>query len=304
MSTIRIGTRASQLALWQAHHIRDRLTAAGHAVEVVHITTSGDQSQTTIATFGGVGVFTKEIQRALLASEVDLAVHSLKDLPTEPIEGLALAATPPRAPVGDVLVSGTVRTLADLSEGARIGTGSLRRRAFLLAARPDLTMLDIRGNVDTRLKKLDDGDFDAIILAEAGLRRLEHPERIACVLPLDLLPPAVGQGALGLETRSDDEETRTAVAALSDPATFAAVTAERAMLRALRGGCLAPVGVWGRIEKDKLRLHGAVCSADGKTRIDAEHSNDPAAAAALGETVAEQLLDQGAAELIAASRGA
>jgi hydroxymethylbilane synthase len=301
--TIRIGTRASQLALWQSNWVAERLRAQGVEVELVHITTQGDVTSGPLGEIGGQGLFTKEIQRALLDGRVHLAVHSLKDLPTEEVEGLTLAAVPERAGEGDALVSNLAATFNDLPPNARVGTGSARRKAQLLHARPDLVINEIRGNVDTRLRKLDEGQYDALVLAEAGLRRLGWEQRIRQVLPKTLMLPAVGQGALGLEVRSDDERTQRAVAGLNDLATNAAVTAERSMLAALRGGCLAPVGAWGRVdETGRLRLDAAVLSHDGRRRIAAVGDSAVNSAIELGRRVARELLHQGAAELIAASK--
>ena len=301
---LKLGTRASPLARWQADWVAAQLALRGVDVEMVHITTQGDVKTGPLGQIGGQGLFTKEIQRALLAGEIDLAVHSLKDLPTAEVPGLAIAAVPRRESIHDVLV-GPFRALDELPEGARVGTGSLRRRAQLLHARPDLQLLEIRGNVDTRLKKLDSGDYDAIVLAQAGLSRLGLAERIAYVIPPQIMLPAVGQGALGIETRADDDATRTQVQALNDEATWAAVTAERTLLNALRAGCLAPVGAWARLDSpnsSELHLQAAVLHPDGTARISAEAVRSPAAARQLGQFVAEQLLAQGAADLIAAAR--
>lgn len=300
---LRLGTRASPLARWQADWVAARLAEVGVEVEMVLLTTRGDREQLgPIGAMGGQGVFTKELQRALLAGEIDLAVHSLKDLPTDAVDGLTLAAVPPRGPSGDVLVSRKVSSWAELPQGAVVGTGSLRRRTQLWHARPDLKMQDVRGNIDTRLRKLDDGQYDALILAEAGLERLGLAGEIAQVLPKTLMLPAIGQGALGLETRSDDAGARSALAPLDDRETHATVAAERALLAALRGGCLAPVGAWGRIEEGLLQLTAVVLSQDGARRIAAEATGDLSAAAALGEGVAAELLAQGAGELIAGAR--
>lgn len=303
---LRLGTRASALARWQADWVATRLAETGIDVQLVPITTQGDaQQQGPIGAIGVQGVFTKEIQRALLENEIDLAVHSLKDLPTEVVPGLSLSAVPKRGPIGDVLVSRDDHDFEALPEGAVLGTGSARRQAQLGRARPDLVMQDIRGNVDTRLRKLDDGECDALVLAEAGLRRLGLEDRITQVLPRSIILPAVGQGALGLETREDDTETRDALATLDHADTHAAVVAERAMLAALRGGCLAPVGAWGRIESGQLQLNGVVLSADGKQQVTASDTSPPEDAAAMGGRVGENLLEQGAGELInAARRGA
>ena len=299
--TIRIGTRASALARWQADWVAEQLVAIGAEVELVLISTQGDVKSGPIGAIGVQGVFTKELQRALVNDEIDLAVHSLKDLPTDEVPGLALAAVPPRERCGDVLV-GSVDQLADLPHGATVGTGSARRRAQLLHARSDLHVIDIRGNVDTRLKKLDMGDYDAIVLAEAGLTRLGFDDRIRCVLPKEIMLPAIGQGALGLETRADDDATRTIIAQLDHPATHAAVLAERTLLATLRGGCLAPIGAWGRMESDELRLDAVVLDHEGAQRLLGSDASTAEDAAPLGQRVAENLLAQGAAELIADSR--
>jgi hydroxymethylbilane synthase len=271
-------------------------------VELVPITTQGDVKTAPLGQIGGQGLFTKEIQRALLDGRVDVAVHSLKDLPTAPVVGLALAAVPERESVHDVLVANRFRCFAELPAGARVGTGSLRRKAQLLHARPDLNVLDIRGNVDTRLKKLDAEEYDAILLAEAGLNRLGLSARAVEVLPLSLMLPAVGQGALAIEARADDVATRTALAPLNDANTHAAVIAERSLLFALRAGCLAPVGAWGRLEAAELILDTAVLGPDGKQKIAASRRGLAADAASLGQSAAEELLDAGAANLIAAAR--
>jgi hydroxymethylbilane synthase len=297
---IRLGTRASRLAQWQADWVASRLRGAGHIVDMVLISTQGDEKSAPIREFGGQGVFTKEIQQALRRKEVDLAVHSLKDLPTEPTPGLALACAPERESPADVLVGAA--SLEGLPPAARVGTGSLRRSAQLLHFRPDLVVSGIRGNVETRLRKLDDGEFDAIVLAEAGLARLGLAHRIGCVLPLDKMLPAVGQGALGLETRSDDEHLRSALAFLNHPDTEASVLAERSMLRTLRAGCLAPVGAWGRVESDRLLFDGAVLSADGKQRLFTSEEGPLDAAETIGARAAQQLLSLGAADLISAAR--
>jgi hydroxymethylbilane synthase len=304
--SLRIGTRGSQLARWQAEWVAAELRRLGHAVELVEIATRGDVDRgRPIEEIGTRGVFTKEIQRALLSGDVDLAIHSLKDLPTESVDGLVLAAVPTRESPADVVVASVESEAWDfmkLPQAARVGTGSMRRRAQLLHVRPDLQISDVRGNVDTRLRKLDDGQFDAIVLAEAGLRRLGLEKRISQVLPFNVMLPAVGQGALGIESRADDSATRSAVQPLEDAATRAAVTAERALLAHLRGGCMAPVGALGQFENGKLSLSAVVVSADGRTRLDALDTAPPEDAAALGRRVADQLLAKGAAALIDASR--
>jgi hydroxymethylbilane synthase len=302
VAPLKIGTRGSPLARWQAEHVAARLRELGVDVELVFIATAGDVKSQPLGEIGGQGLFTKEIQRALLAEQVDIAVHSLKDLPTAPVEGLVLGAVPEREEPGDVLVARTADNLSSLPRSARLGTGSLRRKAQLLNLRPDLNVLDIRGNVDTRLRKLDDGEYDAIVLAEAGLTRLGLESRITQVLPRNLLLPAVGQGALGIEIRSADTRARQAVASLDDPTTHAAVLAERSLLAELRGGCLAPIGAWARLENDQLRLDAVVLSVDGHTRLEASAASSLNEAADLGIRVARRLRDQGSDELIAASR--
>lgn len=301
---VRLGTRGSPLARWQADWVTARLAELGVSVEQILITTQGDVRTGPLGAIGGQGLFTKEIQRALLSGEIDLAVHSLKDLPTEPVEGLALSAVPVRETTGDALVSNRARSLADLPEGACVGTGSTRRRAQLWHQRPDLRLEDVRGNVDTRLRKLDAGEYDALVLAEAGLKRLGLVDRIVQVLPAERMLPAVGQGALGLETRADDELTRRLIAPLDDADSHAAVLAERALLAGLRGGCLAPVGARGQIVDGLLTLTAVVLSHDGRQRLAAEGSGPRDTAAAVGAEVARQLLDQGARELIVAARQA
>ena len=270
----------------------------GVEVKLVSVTTRGDTDRSSpISQLGSTGVFTRSIQQALLDEKIDVAVHSLKDLPTEPVDGLIVSAVPMRAAPGDVLVSRLADTLAGLAQNSVVATGSLRRRAQLLHVRPDLRMIDIRGNVDTRLAKLDSGQCDALILAEAGLVRLELQSRISQILPISVMLSAVGQGALGLETRRADESTKRLVAGLDDPATHAAVTAERAMLAALGAGCTAPVGGWGRHVDGKLILSAVVLSPDGRQKLECTDSGDPSVPELLGQTVAADLLRRGAGEL-------
>jgi hydroxymethylbilane synthase len=291
------------LARWQADWVAARLRENGVDVELVPITTSGDRlQQGPIGAIGDQGLFTKEIQRALLDDRIDLAVHSLKDLPTDEVAGLSLAAVPERAPVGDVLVCRKYGSLDALPEGAVVGSGSLRRRSQLLRVRPDLQVKDIRGNVETRVRKLETGDYDAIVLAEAGVRRLGLESCIAQLLPLSILLPAIGQGALGLETRTDDDRTCSAVGQLDHLPTHAGVRAERTMLAVLRGGCRAPIAGWGRVENDALTLQGRVLSPDGSQCLEATLTGGPAAPEQLGRRLAEDLIARGAAQLIRASR--
>src|SRR5262245_54778381 len=244
---LRLGTRGSALARWQAEWVAARLSARGVAVELVPITTKGDVKTGPLGQIGGEGLFTKELQRALLERQIDLAVHSLKDLPTTPVEGLSLAAVPERESTSDVLVSAKAWRIEDLPPSAHVGTGSLRREAQLLHLRPDLIVEDIRGNIETRLRKLTDGQFDAIVLAEAGLKRLGLADRDVHIIPRSVMLPAVGQGALGIETREDDDQTQSFLQPLDHTETHQAVDAERALLAALRAGCLAPVGAWARV---------------------------------------------------------
>lgn len=313
--TLRLATRGSKLARWQADWVAGQLRQRGHEVAIVEVTTRGDAESASPIGDIGTGAFTKEIQRAVLTGEADVAVHSLKDLPTEIVPGLVLAAVPVRESVADVVVVGGVGSresgvgrnskgdaLAMLPQRARVGTGSLRRQAQLRHARPDLQVDGVRGNVDTRLAKLDTGEFDALVLAEAGLKRLGLAERITQVLSPSVMLPAVGQGALGIECRDRDAATRSALAALNDVATHAAVIAERALLAHLLGGCLAPVGAWGRVEHSQLHLTAVVLSADGRQRIEETSVAPPSDARELGRRVADALLARGAAQLIAASR--
>ncbi len=300
---IRLGTRASALARWQADWVLARLQELGARVTLVPISTSGDRDQQLpVDQIGGQGVFTKEIQRALLDDRIDLAVHSLKDLPTAAVEGLCLAAVPSRAPAGDVLVSRRYPRLSELPEGAVVGTGSLRRQSQLLHYRADLNVQEIRGNVDTRLRKLDEGQFEAIVLAEAGLRRLGLADRITELVPPSILLPAVGQGALGLETRADDQATRAAVEPLDHAETHAAVVAERAMLAALHGGCMAPIAAWARVEEGILHITGRVLRRDGSEKLEANHLGPVADAVSIGRELADELIARGATRLIDAAR--
>ncbi|TXT34706.1 MAG: Porphobilinogen deaminase [Planctomycetota bacterium] len=311
--------------MWQAEHVRDLLKSAApeRAVEIVPLSTIGDRDKTEPLTrLGGglgVGVFTREIQAALLDGRADIAVHSLKDLPTEQANGLTLAAVPQRGAMFDVLVlpeesegrkpkaedreesSPVPSAFCFLPPGSRIGSGSPRRRAQLLHQRPDLQFFEARGNVETRLRKLDEGQFDALVLAEAGLTRLEFARRISAALQPPLMLPAVGQGALGIECRSDDDSTREALSRLIDRPTLHSVLAERTVLSTLRAGCHAPLGVWTRPEGNSLRLTAVVLSLDGVQRVESERTSpvhSDAEAIALGRAVADELLTHGAAALL------
>lgn len=305
-TALRIGTRASKLARWQADWVAAQLRDRGSVVEIVELATRGDtDASTPIADIGAPGVFTKAIQNALLAGDVDLAVHSLKDLPTDVVEGLVLAAVPVRESAADVLVAKEFTTLANLPKGARVGTGSLRRQAQLRHLRPDLCVSEVRGNVDTRLRKLDEGDCDALILAEAGMKRLGLSNRITQVLSRDVMLPAVGQGAIGIECRAEDARAQAEIQLLDDWASRVGVMAERALLAHLCGGCLAPIGAWGLLENGRAQLSAVALNAEGTQRIEASYGaevNDVRDAEALGRLVADALLAQGALELIATSR--
>ncbi len=304
MSPVRalvIGSRASRLALWQSTWLRDRLLEAGRPARIEVIQTSGDRIlDRPLASLGGKGVFVKEIEEALLRGAIDLAVHSLKDLPTAQPEGLMIACVPPREDPRDLLVAAGRPGLADLRSGAVIGTGSPRRACQIRAARPDLRLADLRGNVDTRLRKLARGDYDAIILALAGVRRL-GAEVEASVLEIDQMLPAVGQGALALEARADDREVIDLLRPLHHPPTAAAVGAERAFLRGLGGGCQAPIAAWGEIRADRLILQGLVGEAVGESVLRGRREGAVLEAETIGLALAQDLLARGAAELVARS---
>lgn len=298
---LRLGTRGSALALWQADYVAARLrpVAAPRPVERVIIETHGDRDQATaLSAMGGFGVFTRAIQNALHADKADVAVHSLKDLPTIPEPGLELVAVPPRGPTGDAFVSTKHRRFDDLPDGATVGTSSLRRRAMLLNRRPDLRLFDLRGNVDTRLRKLDEQGFDAIILAEAGLVRLGLADRVTELLDPAWMLPAVGQGAIGLECRADAADTIHLVEALADGDTLARVRAERAMLLALGGGCLVPIGATSRVTPAGLTVRGMVLSPDGRRKVAATHTGPADTPLAVGQELAAMLLSEGAGELL------
>jgi hydroxymethylbilane synthase len=303
MSTpLRVATRGSPLALWQAGHVAERLRplAAPRPVELVEVETTGDRVRDLpLSRIGGDGLFTREIQRAVLDGRADVAVHSLKDLPTAAVPGLVLAAVPPRGPAGDALVSRRHRRFDDLPPGAAVGTSSLRRRAQALHRRPDLRLVDVRGNVGTRLRKLDEEGLDALILARAGLERLGLAGEMTEILDPDWMLPAVGQGALGLECREDDAATRTLLAPLDDAPTRQAVLAERALLRALGGGCLVPIGAAGVVRGGRLTLRGAVLPPDGRARVAGEDAGPAEEAEGVGRRLAEALLARGAGALLA-----
>ena len=303
VTRLRIATRGSQLALWQAHAVRDALqgTHPGLGVDVKVIHTTGDRVlDVPLSRIGDKGLFTKELDLALLRGEADLAVHSLKDVPTRLPDGLALAAVTRREDPRDVLLlpAGRGGSLADLPAGARVGTSSLRRRAQLRAIRPDLEVVDLRGNLNTRLARLDAGDFDAIILAAAGVRRLGWEDRIACALEPPEWLPAVGQGALAIVCRRDDAPTQSLLAPLHDPSTAACVAAERAFLAALEGGCQIPIGALGVLEGDRLVLNGLVADLDGDPVLRDQIAGAAAEAVQLGMRLADRLAAVGATEIL------
>jgi hydroxymethylbilane synthase len=299
---LRMGSRGSQLALWQANHVAKLLETEGHTVEIEIIKTTGDrQQEVSFAQVGAKGMFTKEIEEALVEGRIDLAVHSLKDLPTELPAPFALAATPQRVDPRDALVSVDYKTLAELPAGAKIGTSSQRRRAQLKAIRPDLEAIEFRGNVDTRLRKLSEGQVAATFLAAAGLDRLGHTDWIRQRLSPREFCPAAGQGALGIETRNDDAVTIEALSFLDHAPTRFAVTAERAALAALGGGCQVPIGVYCReAEGSRWEIFGVVASPDsGKAvRVHLTAVFDKIQPEKLGQLTAQKLLDEGAGALL------
>ncbi|MBI4487470.1 MAG: hydroxymethylbilane synthase [Deltaproteobacteria bacterium] len=300
VKVIRIGARGSALALAQAGWVERKLREKhdGLKVETVIIKTSGDRFLSTpIQAIGGKGIFVKEIEDAMLRKEIDLAVHSMKDLPTEIPRGLTVAAVPEREDPRDVLVSLDHRPLRDLPSGARIGTGSLRRRAQILHYRPDLSLLPIRGNIDTRLKKLDRGEVDALIMALAGLRRIGQEDRVREYLSPEICLSAVAQGALGLESR-DGDPVIDEVAFLHHLPTAVEVLAERAFLGRLGGGCQIPVGARAWMDGEQIRLMGMVADADGRKLLRGEISGSIKEAGKLGEELAEELLKKGAEEIL------
>jgi hydroxymethylbilane synthase len=292
MARLRIGSRGSQLALWQAHHISDLLRAQGHTVELEIIKTTGDKiTDVALAKVGTKGMFTKEIEEALLENRLDLAVHSLKDLPTELSRDFEIAAITTREDARDVLCSVKYENIDALPQSANVGTSSLRRQAQLKALHPDLQIHPLRGNVDTRLRKLELGDYDAIILAAAGLNRLGRTQLVRQAIPVEVMTPAAGQGALGIEIRNGDVATRTLLAFLDDAAARATTTCERALLKKLGGGCQVPIGAFAEMKSGRIRLHGLVAHPDGtKVLRETREGDDPIR---LGEEVGETLLDRG-----------
>ena len=291
-----IGSRGSQLALWQARWIKGRLEEMGESCRIEIIKTTGDKiTDVPLAKVGAKGLFTKEIEEALVGGDIDLAVHSMKDLPTELPEGLAITAVPEREDPRDALIG---RRLHDLAEGSKVGTSSLRRAAQLRALRPDLRVEPVRGNLDTRLRKLEEGRYSAIVLAAAGLKRMGWDDRIAEILSTNYMCPAVGQGALAIETRADDGPSAEVCRKLDHPATRIAVSAERALLAALGGGCQVPIGAYATLNGVELHLTAVVCTPDGDRLIRRNTSGPVDTAEALGRELADTLLEAGADEIL------
>jgi len=300
---IRIATRKSPLAMWQAEHVSARLIEAhpGLEVELVTFTTQGDKIlDTPLAKIGGKGLFVKELERAMLDGEADIAVHSMKDVPVELPDGLYLPVVLKREDPRDAFVSNNYKDFSELPEGARLGTSSLRRQCQLKEARPDLQILDLRGNVNTRLAKLDAGDYDAIILACAGLKRLGFDERITASMSPDTSLPAIGQGAIGIECRKDDAAINNLIAVLDDPVTHICVEAERAMNERLGGGCQVPIAGFAELNDEQLQLRGLVGRTDGSEILRSAIFGQPSEAASMGTALAEELLARGADTILEA----
>jgi hydroxymethylbilane synthase len=304
---LRIATRRSQLALWQAEHVAElvRRLHPDMVVELLPMTTKGDRIQDrSLAAIGGKGLFIKELETALEDRRADVAVHSMKDVPGDLPDAFVIAAVLPRLDARDALISCRALRLEDLPQGARLGTSSLRRQAQLLAARPDLAIEALRGNVDTRLRRLDAGELDAIVLACAGLIRLGLESRITARLDPEVSLPAVGQGVIGIECRADDSSTRNALHALDDAATRTAVEAERAFARRLAGSCQSPIGAYARMDRDQLRLDGLVAEPDGSRLLRDSITGSSRNPRLLGEQLAERVLAAGAGELLQRLRSA
>ena len=298
-----IGTRQSLLALWQSNYIAGRLREEypGCEVTLKKIVTKGDRIlDVPLAKIGDKGLFTKEIEQELLDGTIDLAVHSLKDMPTVLPDGLCLTAITERANAGDAFVSNKYNSIEEMPEGSVLGTSSLRRRAQFLARRPDLKIVDLRGNVDTRLKKLDEGQMDAIILAAAGLTRLGHEDRIKQIIPQDYCLPAVGQGALAIECRSDNFQVRQMLDFLNDTPTKQATDAERAFLGLLEGGCQVPIGVHAEVKDGHLNMTAVIASLDGSTIIRDSAEGESKNAVEIGRALGQKMLDNGGKEILAA----
>ncbi len=300
MKPLRIGTRGSMLARWQAEFIRKQiLQAAGVDAEIIIIKTAGDRmAHAPLTQIGGKGIFIKELEEALLDETIDLAVHSVKDIPTDTPPRLHFPAVCSREDPRDCLVSAGGATLATLRQGARVGTGSLRRQAQLRHARPDLDIRDLRGNVDTRLRKVESGEYDAVVLAKAGLDRLGWSNRISEILAPETCMPAVGQGAIAIETRTAESELSEILGRLDNAETRHAIIAERALLSELHGGCQVPLGAWASMERQDLILRACVVSLDGTDCVRESASASPDQAAALGKHVAQRLLEAGAGRIL------
>ncbi|BAF59153.1 MAG: hydroxymethylbilane synthase [Pelotomaculum sp.] len=302
---IAVGTRVSKLAMWQARWVVDRLKelCPGCSFRIVGIRTLGDRIlDAALVKIGDKGLFTKELEAAMLRGEIDMAVHSMKDLPTELPEGLVIGAVCKREHPADVLVSRRGKKLDELPGGALVGTSSLRRCAQLLWYRDDLRMVNLRGNINTRLRKLEEENLDAAVLAYAGLFRMGRQDAITQVIPFDICLPAVGQGSIGVEVRSDDGEVLELVKKIDHRESRLAVFAERAFLRRLEGGCQVPVGALGTVENDRLRLEGVVATPDGKQLVRSFVEGNGGDAAAIGLRLAEKLLELGAGEILKRAR--
>jgi hydroxymethylbilane synthase len=302
-----IGTRGSKLALWQSDYIKGLLEGiTGLPVELKIIKTTGDKIlDVPLAKVGGKGLFTKEIEVELLAGTVDLAVHSMKDVPTELPSGCVICATPERVDPRDVIVAGPDGyDLTTMPKGGTLGTSSLRRRSQVMAMRPDLTIVDVRGNLDTRMRKAEDGDVMAVILAAAGITRMGWADRITHFIDPDTMTPAVGQGAIGIEIRDDDPFMAKTCAHITHSDTFTCITAERVVMRMLEGGCQVPIGAYARIEGDRLVMDGMVADVDGTTVLRHRLEGSPGEPELLGAAMTDRLLDMGAAEILTQIRAA
>lgn len=299
-----IGTRGSKLALWQAEYIKSRVeSVTGAEVDIKIIKTTGDKIlDVPLAKVGGKGLFTKELEVELMAGTVDLCVHSMKDVPTELPEGLVIAAMPERVDPRDAMVATGSADIMSLPEGARVGTSSLRRRAQIAALRPDLELIDVRGNLDTRMRKAEEGDVAAVILASAGITRMGWADRITSYIPTEQMISAVGQGAIGVEIREDDEFMQEVCALIADGPTMTCVTAERVVMRKLDGGCQVPIGAYARIEDDALVIDAIVASLKGETLLKVHAAGSVDDPVELGERVVAELLEAGASEVLAEVR--
>jgi hydroxymethylbilane synthase len=300
MKPVRIGTRGSLLAKWQAEYVRKRIfQATGVETEIVIIKTTGDSMpQAPFSQIGGKGVFIKELEEALLEEHIDLAVHSVKDIPTDVPSRLCFPAVCRRDDIRDALISGQGETLSRLRRGARVGTSSLRRQSQLRHVRPDLDIREMRGNVDTRLRKVESGEYEAIVLAKAGLDRLGMSVRITEVLSADVCMPAVGQGAIAVQARLKDADLSDALAPLDDSETRQSIVAERALLGALQGGCQVPLGAWARFERNELAMDAVVCSPDGGNYIRQRATGPADQPRELGQRLAQLLVDAGAGTIL------